>query len=251
AFAAAALSDKPAAGAAASGDGKVATRPPPAEPITLTCPFCAEEVKFDADMGGKQAPCPNPECRRIIKVPKPKDDKPRDWREVQSGRSAALANQPAKLEGAWGTSTDKAKVSAKTLEDAGAIEYDEEPVGVGGWIRRGALAAVVLGVIVFAFIGLNRRSTENEKQKALNQALELVDKKKDAKDKTAPAVPPAWAAVIYLGAGEFHARANDPKKAREYFGKARANLLDDTSVNGDLLRPQLAAAEILLGGNDD
>src|SRR5262245_29150618 len=117
AFAAAALSDKSAAAAAARGDGKVAAPPPAAEPITLTCPFCAEQVKFDADMGGKQAPCPNPECRRIIKVPKPKEDKPRDWREVQSGPSAALANQPAKLEGAWGTGTDKAKVSTKTLEE--------------------------------------------------------------------------------------------------------------------------------------
>src|SRR5438876_11058813 len=88
-FAAAALSDAGPATpkttpAAEAADGA---------PIETVCPYCDTRVTFAAEMGGKQAPCPNGECRRIIKVPLPHGERPRDWREVKAG-PAARANQP-------------------------------------------------------------------------------------------------------------------------------------------------------------
>src|SRR5262245_15548883 len=83
ALALAALSD-----AAAAAEKKAAPAAAPAPPIEMTCPYCGEPIKFDASLGGQQAPCPNPECKRIIKVPKPVSDQPRDWRELEKGPSA-------------------------------------------------------------------------------------------------------------------------------------------------------------------
>src|SRR5262245_18488062 len=60
ALALAALSDAPAA------EKKAVAAVGPAPPIEMNCPYCAEQIKFDASLGGQQAPCPNPECKRII-----------------------------------------------------------------------------------------------------------------------------------------------------------------------------------------
>src|SRR5207244_2480846 len=90
----------------------------PAPPIEFNCEHCETRLKFNAEMGGKKAPCTNPECRRIIKVPMPKIERPKDWREVSKGPAAVLANKPPQLEGAWGTATDKSKVSQAALAEA-------------------------------------------------------------------------------------------------------------------------------------
>ena len=135
AFAAAALADQPVTPppqtdgkSDGKADGKTNGRtdgaaPPsaPAPAIEFNCEFCDTRLKFDADMGGKKAPCTNPECRRIIKVPMPKIERPKDWREVSKGPSAVLAKKPEQLEGAWGTATDKSKVSQAALAEADAI----------------------------------------------------------------------------------------------------------------------------------
>src|SRR4051812_13491876 len=46
-----------------------------AQTIDFPCPFCDEELHLDEALGGKQAPCPA--CKRIIKVPLPKVEKPK------------------------------------------------------------------------------------------------------------------------------------------------------------------------------
>src|SRR5689334_5448364 len=56
--------------AAAFADApKPAEAPKEEKPIAFTCPFCDAEVSVAYELGGKQTPCP--ECKRIIKVPKP------------------------------------------------------------------------------------------------------------------------------------------------------------------------------------
>src|SRR5258708_32607764 len=38
-----------------------------AAPIKFTCFYCDEQIQVEAELAGKQTPCP--ECRRIVKVP--------------------------------------------------------------------------------------------------------------------------------------------------------------------------------------
>src|SRR5207245_717253 len=105
----------------------LADEPKPAAPVeqpktlTITCPYCDEEVQFDIALAGKQAPCPNPECRRIIKVPQLTKQEKVDWRTTASGLPSA-ARRPTEPtpEGAWG-STHKSYVSKEALEEAEAL----------------------------------------------------------------------------------------------------------------------------------
>ena len=72
--------------------------------VELECPFCVERVKLPADLAGKQPPCPNPECKRIIKVPALKEEKPKDWRQINTRLAGGLLKTDAvEPEGAWGT----------------------------------------------------------------------------------------------------------------------------------------------------
>ena len=78
---------------------------------------------------GKRMQCPNPECRSIVKVPNPKEEKPKDWRELaKKGPAAAILNQPEKIdEAAWGTQTDKTRAHKEGLIEAGAIAAPPKP----------------------------------------------------------------------------------------------------------------------------
>ena len=49
--------------------------------VKMECPMCAEAVEFPASEAGKRAQCPL--CKNIIKVDNLKEDKPKDWRQVQ------------------------------------------------------------------------------------------------------------------------------------------------------------------------
>src|SRR5262249_41233398 len=124
-----------------------ADEPPKVAPVStqfieFECPWCAEPVKMPAELSGKQAPCPNPECKRIIKVPLLKEDKPKDWRTLDPrGPSGAVRKDDNVPEGAWGTA-QKTRVSGEALLEADAIPVKKEPVPVRTWIRRGILAGV-------------------------------------------------------------------------------------------------------------
>ena len=62
---------------------------------TFKCEWCDEEVKLPIELAGKQAQCPNPECRRIIKVPLPKVAEKKDWRKMdRQGPAAAPSISP-------------------------------------------------------------------------------------------------------------------------------------------------------------
>ena len=65
--------------------------------VEFACPHCDDPIKVNADMAGKQYPCPS--CRKIVKVPLPKPEKAKDWRDVgKTGPTAALMNLPEQLE---------------------------------------------------------------------------------------------------------------------------------------------------------
>jgi hypothetical protein len=244
--------DVEALAAAAFGGDEPAPSPPPAKgpngsvvkaPIKFTCEYCEAEVVVDAELAGKKAPCP--ECRHILKVPLPKEEKPKDWRTVEKkGPSAALANQPEKIDNAWGTET-KAKVSQAALLEAGVIEKPKAPpIGVAGWLGRGFKAAtivVVVGGLSWGLWSLRSQNAVLVKMKEMGNA------------------DPKWPAVIQ---GEFHILKADlalqqPKQreaARENYIKAfqRVAVADDVrdKIDRDFFLIRLARAQVKLGGDD-
>src|SRR5260370_27640781 len=110
--AASAFADEPAVPAGEDGTPKT---------IDFKCSWCEEELHLPVELAGKQAPCPNPECRRIIKVPLPKVAGKKDWRKIdRRGPAAACINQPEQLEDAWGTE-GATRARQESLRSAGAI----------------------------------------------------------------------------------------------------------------------------------
>src|SRR5262249_11802661 len=108
--------------------------------IKFKCEFCDQELDLPMEEAGKRVPCPNPECRRIIKVPNPtvKVEK-KDWLK------SAQQTEPAPA-GAWGTGGKTAEVSEEALEEAGVLETEpltlrEKLVKYGMYLA----AAAVLG----------------------------------------------------------------------------------------------------------
>jgi hypothetical protein len=243
----------------------LADRPPPTAEIKapaaikMTCQWCGEDVSFSADLGGKQAPCPNPECKRILKVPKPKEEpKEQDWRKTApAGPSATKENierQQKMLEEAW-TTADKRKVGMEAMVAAGAVETPVEEVRPAekarSTIRRvvlfTALAAVAGGGCI-AFINSRRISSEEANIQAALDAFKEVKKGSAAKSLT-----PEMEGEMYRAAGEFYSRHVDPKPvtAREYFLKARSALLAKGAIppERELLLTEIALGLIDLGGN--
>jgi ribosomal protein S27E len=165
------LEEKPGPNGSANGNGHAngngtngaAAAAAPKPPIKFNCTFCDEEVTLAADQAGKQVPCPS--CTRIVRVPVPKETKPKDWRTVEKkGPSAAVSSQPEKLENAWGTENN-AKVSQKALIEAGVVakapkkkvRLDDR---IARWVKGGLLAAVAVGIGAWLY-QLSRIPTEN------------------------------------------------------------------------------------------
>jgi hypothetical protein len=114
--------------------------------IEVTCSYCDHVFQVAAELGGKQAPCPD--CKRIVKVPMPKSGAA-DWRAAATGPSGAL-RQTENLEGQWGVDTARGGVSREALEEAGALPSKREPLPRG---RKVAYAVVAFLVLVGAGIG--------------------------------------------------------------------------------------------------
>ena len=129
-LAAAAFTEEPAT------NGKQAEAP---ATIDFICEFCEAKIQAPLAEAGKRMQCPNPECRRIVKVPTPKEEKPKDWRELaKKGPTVAQMMQQEKIDdAAWGTQTDKVRAGSAALTEAGALPAPKAaPIGVRGWMRR-------------------------------------------------------------------------------------------------------------------
>jgi hypothetical protein len=215
-----------------------------AKPIKFTCNWCDEAVEFPADLAGKQAPCPA--CKRIVKVPLPKADRPKDWRDVnKKGPAAALINLPEQLEGAWGTEV-KGRVSRESLEDADVLpDVEAEPVGVAGWIRRGLIAAAVVGAVALLFVTTMRRREDRQHEKAVKEALAYLEEHPD----------PLLKAAVYRNAAELALGDGKLKDAILEFKKAQATIAQikskDHPLDQDLLLLDLALLGTWFGGEED
>lgn len=241
-FAAAALRDQP-------------TEPQevkPPEYVEFECPMCGDPVKLDIALAGKNAQCP--QCKNIVKVPLPKADKPKDWRDIgKKGPTAALMNLPEQLDGAWGTEL-KGRVGREALEDAGAVPVVEvERLGWGGWIRRGVIATAVLGVVTVIVISAKNNRSIKAVQNVFAEAREWCKEQEATKDpKKIP--HPVLKAQIELAYGLAQLRLGKAEEARQRLMVARAimNECDKESlVDHDLFLIELARAQMQLGKENE
>ena len=107
--------------------------------IKFKCEYCDQDLDLPMDQADKRIPCPNPECRRIIKVPNPlaKVEK-KDWLKSAPADRTLRRRAP-------GTGGKTAEVSEEALEEAGVIEA--EPRTLKEKILRGLVAVAVLSLV--------------------------------------------------------------------------------------------------------
>ena len=224
----------------------------PKEFVEFTCQWCDELVKVDASLAGKQTPCPNPECRRITKVPVPADPKKAGWRDAPKKPVGARLDAEPAPEGAWGTATSRGLVSKESLEEAGALPERSEPVGVRTWIARGMVATAVLVLLVggtlFAF-----RWFGGKREDA------LVKKARDAV--SGQQLAGAEAGALQLKVGEYYLRRKEPGSvnpvngdagAKHQFAEARGKISGQASSNAECeaLLIDLALAQLGMGDSN-
>jgi hypothetical protein len=204
----------------------------PPQTIDFSCPWCDMELHLPADMGGKQEPCPNPECKRIIKIPLPKVTEKKDWRKMdRRGPVGAILNQPEQLDDAWGT-VEATKARQASLAQAGAV-----------------LPLLLLSGL---YMVVAKMMETNEHVRMDREVMGML--KGDA-----PKIrEPILVAEAYRTLGELHlhAKAAKAKLALEKFEGARAmgqpkpeNL--DKSVHEQMFLLELALAQIELGGPEE
>ncbi|MCS7045058.1 MAG: hypothetical protein NZO58_01750 [Gemmataceae bacterium] len=238
--------------AAALADPVEEAPPEPPSEIAYTCVWCDEEVKFPADLAGKQAPCPS--CKRIIKVPAPKIEKKKDWRTInRDGPAAARINLPEQLEGAWGTEA-KSRVARETLVEAGAIEEaPAPPVGVGGWLRRGVVGVVIVLVVVGVSVSVHRNRTRMLHKNVVEEARRTIDERNKELDPKKKPSPILWA-ELERAAGELQLCDKKGEAARQKFMAARGligRMPKEAVVDHDLFLLDLARTQLDLHGTED
>ena len=199
-------------------------RPPEPEPelatITVKCEHCDFENVYEGRMAGKNAPCKNEECRKIIKVPALKKAEAKDWRNVAKRPSLAKVDA-GKLEGAWGNVETQA-VSREAIVQAEADRIDDlEPVS---WSKRIVVltsAAAVLLVVVAGVLFAIRQRGKGKQDQAMKMALEFVDP--DPKNKT-PKLKKEPAGLVHLLAGSYEFGRKKPKDAKDHLIAARSGI---------------------------
>lgn len=225
ALAAAALADRPAGPQAPGG-----------KPIQLECPHCDEKVEAPFDMAGKQMPCPA--CSRILRVPLPKREGPRDWRAVDKRAAAAAlkGNEPAP-EGEWGTVTASSRVSADALLEAEAVPVAVERRPVARRIVRWAVATAAVLVFGGVIWGFWRYELRRSNESVLARVL------KDLDTNAGPRLPDLQAAEINRAAGEYFIGADKPDQARDRLLRAQQRL---GSMTSDAAARDLAVIDLAL-----
>jgi len=229
-------------------------------PVPVTCAFCDHKWTETRDKAGKNVLCPNPECRQRNKVPVPKDEKPKNWRDEDTGPSLRkeLFEKPSDVV----TSGDSGYVGKKSLEGAGAIDHLYEPVPLK---RRLFFALLILTPIVGLGYGVwvlvtTIGGTRDDRL--------VADAIKDFKPDGLPAGEgPLFSALLYTAAGQYELletvaaqKEAALKEALTKFSKARDDLReagkkDDPKKGGGAVRfavgAELALAQLGLGGTDE
>lgn len=190
----------------------LADEPPPEDAppdeVTFECPMCGDKVTFKAELAGKRAPCPNPECRRIIQVPRIERKTPANWREVD--RRPAAARQPLNTapdaEGAV-DSSNKRGISSETAQEFGLTRKKEKPVPTIEKVFPYLYYSFMGLVALLLLLGIWKRFYLGAERDLLATVTGFVGDKK-----TPP--PKEQAAALYRGLAEYHFRRKQPDSAK-------------------------------------
>ena len=192
--------------------------------IPVTCDYCGHQWTEPLAKAGKNVLCPDPECRRQVKIPVPKEKKADDWRDAASRPSLAKENfeKPADVVDA------QAKVVSKEAwEKGGGAEQYLEPIPLKRKIFFGLLIATPI-IALIAGIAYFWQSSWEEGQNQL-----MVDAEAQfnelGKSELSPAEQELYSAILNMAAGEYILRqgtvsAEELKMALDYFTKARDSL---------------------------
>ncbi len=236
--------DAEAEAAAIFGDEPAQAAPEDQRKITMTCATCDHKWDVPWSMQGKNVLCP--ECRTRQKVPQQKTGKV-DWRDARSGRPSLARVE--ELEGVVGT-VDVTHVSGDTLRKAGVIKEDIEARPRWHYVAWAVTALALISVLTYGVILIRRSGKEDRRDQYMADAIKDVQETKDTG--LPPAEAPLFRAGIYMSAGEFAVRKDDPKGLEEalaHFTHARRELESaPPSVGRDLMLGELALAQLKLGG---
>jgi hypothetical protein len=232
----------------------------PPQTIDFVCDWCDEQLHLPLELGGKQTQCPNPECRRIIKVPLPKIVEKKDWRKMgeKRGPAGAIINQPDVPDDVQG-SHQATKARTKSLVEAGVIEIPQKPVtGTEKFFRFAKYVggfALLLGAVTAGF----QLDTSSKQVKAIKEIKQMVDG-------SSPKIThPLLAAEAHRTIGLLYLFAPPPASETKYpageageqfsgamglaaFGKVGEN---NPEINEQLFLIDLALAQIERGGDAD
>ncbi|MSQ96390.1 MAG: hypothetical protein EXR98_17805 [Gemmataceae bacterium] len=233
--------------------------PPPIDPaapttIEFKCPYCDEQVKLPIELAGKQAQCPNEECRRLVKVPLPKPAEKKDWRKMdRKGPTAAILNQPEQLENAWGTEV-ASKARQDSLVQAGVIDLPikTRPRDLFDRIQLGIYTMLLIALVGGAGYGLWHIVNSKQQQNEIKDAEGLV-RGANAKIKSGTLL----SAEAYRTIGLLYLRSSEKNpavKAQKALQGASLVEFDATernpALNEQLFLIDVALAQIELGGGD-
>jgi len=196
---------------------------PEGAPIKATCRFCDHVNTFDAKLAGKNAPCQNEDCRKIIKVPLPEKTGPKDWRQVERKLPTLARRDTEQIEGAWGN-VETAAVSREALLGAGANERAEEPEPPN-WGKRivyGVVAVAVVGIGIWGVLYGIRKYDDYRAGRAMQTALNF--EYKDAKTGQKRKLDKAPDGIIRMLAGMQEIDLGRAKDAKAHLEEARGRL---------------------------
>jgi len=250
------VADIEAAARAALADAPKAEAKPGDQVIPVVCRYCDHQWTEPLAKAGKNALCPNPDCRQVQKVPVPKDATPQNWRETPKGPSLAKENfeKPKDV-----VDAEARVVSKKAWEEGGGAEQDLEPIPL---TRRVVFALLVIVPVVALLVGVvswwNGRKDDKQHRLMLDATEEFA---KSGSGELTPAQAPLFGAILEIAAGEYEMKQATaaPDRALGHFAKARdalrhAAAKDDKkgSAAGEryAIACELAAATLQLGGTD-
>jgi hypothetical protein len=221
------------------------------ETIKFECDYCGFALEVSADLGGKRTQCPD--CRRITKVPEAVKRAAKVWHRAAQTQAEAQAAEAAK-EGAWGTANITA-VDQKALVEEGILPDDTPPLTraqtIVRWSLRGAVAAAVVGLLVFSVYQIASWWGGRKKEKLYAEAA-LAAKQDN--------VSSEGRAVLFTAAGDYRRRQARPRsdsmhgsasEAHAQFQEAFQHVAQGTGHDRDLALTRLALAEVELGGEGD
>lgn len=218
------------------------------KPVAMVCASCDCKFEVTSDKRGKNVICP--ECGFRQKVPELKVEKKADWRDPNANRPSLARGEevPDDLR-----EQQTRQASTRSLEEAGVIKEEVEPLPLAVKLQRIALGLGVLAAIAFGVMYFLQSRSEGKEQKYMDDAVAEAEKVTD--DGMTKGQAPLIKAVLMMSAAEFALRNDSPeqrKLAVDRFSAARQLAADQpASAERNAVLGELAALLPKFGGDEE